>query len=122
MPTVSVLLTTFQFASTALTVTLNGVPAVCAGRRPGLAGRRAGRGGLAGHQDCSFANAPAITVIAALVFAVFVPSVMSVAVTVYEPCRLQRDAEGLRAGDQRRIGRQRRVRVARRDADRVGDC
>ena len=28
MPTVSVLLTTFQFASTALTVTLNGVPAV----------------------------------------------------------------------------------------------
>ena len=51
MPTVSVELTTFQFASTALTVTLNEPPAVCADGRAGLAGRGARGGGLAGQQD-----------------------------------------------------------------------
>ena len=35
-----------------------------------------------GISNCSFVNAPAFTVVDGLVFAVFVPSVMSEAVTV----------------------------------------
>ena len=38
-----------------------------------------------GTSSCIFVNAPPLTVIDGLVFAVFVPSVMSVAVTVHEP-------------------------------------
>ena len=50
MPTVSVEETRFQFASTALTVTLNGARGLRGGRA-GLAGRGTGRGGLTRHQD-----------------------------------------------------------------------
>ena len=56
MPTVSVEETGFQFASTALTVTLKLPPAVCARRRAGLAGGGAGGGGLAREQDLELAE------------------------------------------------------------------
>ena len=51
MPTVSVELTGFQFASTATTVTLNDAAGRLRVRRAGLAGRGARGGGLAGQQD-----------------------------------------------------------------------
>src|SRR5437870_4743655 len=85
MPTVSVLLTTFQFASTALTVTLNAAPAVCAVGVPVLPLAVPGAAVSPGIRICSFANAPPFTVVAGLVFAVFDPSVASVAVTVRLP-------------------------------------
>ena len=44
-----------------------------------------GDGDSPGARICSFVKTPATTVIEGLVFAVFVPSVMSVAVTVREP-------------------------------------
>src|ERR1700730_11204083 len=68
IPTVSIALTRFQLASTALTVALNAVPAASPGIR-----------------ICSFANAPGLTVVAGLVFWVFVPSVTSEAVKVGAP-------------------------------------
>src|SRR2546427_106731 len=85
MPTVSVLLTTFQFASTALTVTVKAVPAVCAVGVPVLPLAVPGAAVSPGISTCSFVNAPAFTVIDGLVLAVFVPSVTSVAVTVRLP-------------------------------------
>jgi hypothetical protein len=85
MPTVSVLLTTFQFASTALTVTLNDVPAVWLLGEPVLPVADPAEADSPGTRICSFANAPATTVIDGLVFAVFVPSVISVAVIVLDP-------------------------------------
>src|SRR5207244_3900263 len=75
---VSVEDTTFQFASTALTVTLNAVPAVCAAGVPVLPLTVPGAAVSPGVRICSFANAPPLTVVAGLVFAVFVPSVTSV--------------------------------------------
>src|SRR5664280_3274455 len=77
-------LTTFQFASTALTVTLNGVPAVCAVGVPVLPVVVPGAAASPGTSSCSFANPP-LTAIAALMLAVLVPSSMSVAVTVRLP-------------------------------------
>ena len=50
-------------------------------------------------------KAPALTVVDGLVLAVFAPSVTSVAVTVFAAGRLQRDGEGLRAGDERGVRR-----------------
>jgi hypothetical protein len=85
IPTVSVLLTTFQFASTAFAVTLNDVPAVWLLGEPVFPDADPGDAVSPGTISCSFANAPATTVMAALVLAVFVPSVMSVAVTVLDP-------------------------------------
>ena len=82
IPTVCVLLTTFQFASTAFTVTLNAVPAVCAVGVPVLPVEVPGAAVSPGIKSCSFAKAPTFTVVDGLVLAVFVPSVMSVAVTV----------------------------------------
>src|SRR6266478_9535964 len=85
-PTVSLaVLTTFQFASTALTVTLKGVPAERDVGVPVLPLAVPGAAVSPGTNNCSFANAPALTVTGELVFAVFVPSVTSVAVTVLLP-------------------------------------
>src|SRR5439155_14215583 len=83
MPTVSVaVLTRFQFASTALTVALNGPAADCAPGVPVLPVAVPGAAASPGTSNWSVANAPAATVIAGLVLAVLLPSVMSVAVTV----------------------------------------
>ena len=78
-------LTRFQFASTAFTVTVNAVPAVRAVGVPVLPVAVPGAAVSPGISICSFVNAPAVTVVAGLVFAVFVPSVTSVAVTVRLP-------------------------------------
>src|SRR5712664_3536689 len=78
-------LTTFQFASTPLTVTLKAVPAVCAVGVPVLPVAVPGAAVSPGAINTSFTNAPALMAIAELVLAVLVPSVMSVAVTVRLP-------------------------------------
>src|SRR6266542_2843050 len=62
MPTVWVLLTTFQLASTALTVTLKAVPAVRAVAVPVLPVAVPGAAVSPGTSTCSFRNAPAVTV------------------------------------------------------------
>src|SRR5215831_13400033 len=59
--TVSFVLTTFQFASTALTVTLNGVPAVCATGVPVLPATVPDMAVSPGTSNCNFASAPALT-------------------------------------------------------------
>ena len=79
--TVSLLLTGFQLASTALTVTLNAEPEACGLGVPVLPLALPGAAVSPGSRICSFANAPAPTVTDGLVFGVFVPSVWSVAVT-----------------------------------------
>ena len=81
--------TTFQFASTALTVTENDVPAVRADGDPVLPVALPGEAVSPGVSSCSFANAPALTVIDGEVLAVFVPSLMSVAVSVGVPAVLR---------------------------------
>src|SRR6267378_8258514 len=59
-PTVSLtVLTTFQFASTAFTVTLNAVPAVCALGAPVLPVAEPGAEVSPGANNCSFTNEPA---------------------------------------------------------------
>src|SRR5436309_9177335 len=78
-------LTTFQLASTALTVTVNAVPAVRAVGVPALPVTVPGAAVSPGASNCNFTNAPAFKVMAGLVLAVLVPSVMSVAVTVRLP-------------------------------------
>src|ERR1051325_4527266 len=89
MPTASVtLVSAFQQASTALTVTLNDAPAVCADGVPVLPLALPGEAVSPGTSNCNFANAPTPTEIAGLVFAVFVPSVMSLAVKVRLPAVL----------------------------------
>src|SRR3989442_89811 len=81
-PTASVELTTFQAASTAFTVTVNGAPAGCAFGLPVFplpllavpgAAVPPGRGG------CSFTNVPAFSVFGESVCGFLVPSVISVA-------------------------------------------
>src|SRR5882672_11251518 len=79
---VSFVLTTFQFASTALTVTLKAVPAVCAEGVPVLPLVVPGAAVSPGASSCSFTNVPELTVIDGLVFELFEPSVASVAVMV----------------------------------------
>ena len=78
-------LTTFQFASTALTVTVNAAPEVCGAGVPVLPGAVPGADVSPGTNNCSLTNGPAFTGMAGLVLAVFAPSVMSVAVTVALP-------------------------------------
>src|SRR5947209_7618304 len=78
----------FQLASTALTVTLNAVPAVCAVAVPVLPEPVPAAAISPGASNCSLARAPALTVIAGLVFAALVGSVASVAVTVQLPAVL----------------------------------
>src|SRR6266702_5512382 len=58
--TVSLVLTTFQFASTALTVTLKAVPAVCAVGVPVLPVPVPGKAVSPGASSCNFTNAPEI--------------------------------------------------------------
>ena len=60
MPTVSVEVTGFQLASTALTVTLKAVPAVCALGVPVLPVARARGGGLAREQDLELREGAAV--------------------------------------------------------------
>src|SRR6266568_895034 len=87
--TVSVaVVATFQFASTALTVTLNGVPAVRAVGVPVLPVVVPGAAVSPGIRICSLVNAPELTVMEGLVLAVLVPSVISVAVIVQLPAVL----------------------------------
>ena len=83
--TVSVEETAFQFASTALTVTLNVVPVGCAVGVPVLPVAVPGAAVWPGARICNLANVPAFTWIAGLVLAVFVPSVTSLAVIVRLP-------------------------------------
>ena len=71
IPTVCVEETTFQFAATALTVTENDVPAVRADGDPVLPVALPGEAVSPGVSSCSFANAPALTVIDGEVLAVF---------------------------------------------------
>ena len=86
MPTASAtLVTTFQLASTALTVTLKAVPAVRAVGVPVLPRLVPGAAVSPGTSNCSFVNAPELTGMAELVLAVLLPSVTSVAVTVWLP-------------------------------------
>src|SRR6266540_3410745 len=85
IPTVWVLLTRFQFASTALAVTLNAVPEVWAAGVPLLPVALPGAAVSPGTSNCNFTNAPALTVIDGLVLAVLLESVRSVAVTVRLP-------------------------------------
>src|SRR3989304_9516173 len=86
MATTSVTLeTTFQFASTAFTVTLKEVPAVCAVGDPVFPLGVPGAAVSPGKRIWSFVNAPGVTMIEGLVFGLLPPSVASVAVTVFEP-------------------------------------
>ena len=86
MPTRSVtVLTRFQLASTALTVTLKAVQAVCALGAPLLPVPFPGAAVSPGANNCNFAKGPAPTVIEELVLAVLAGSVTSPAVTVRAP-------------------------------------
>ena len=89
IPTVWVEETGFQFASTALTVTENGVPAVRADGVPVFPVALPGEAVSPGRRSWSLLNAPALTVTEGEVFAVFVPSLMSVAVRVAVPAVLR---------------------------------
>src|SRR5437868_1256675 len=84
--TVSVtLLTTFQFASTALTVMLKLVPAVRVVGEPVLPVPVPGAAASPGTKSCSLVKAPALTVILGLVFDAFDGCVTSEAVKVCAP-------------------------------------
>src|SRR6516165_535113 len=80
--TVSFVLIKFQFESTAFTVTLKAVPAVCATGVPVLPLTLPGAAVSPGVSNCSLANEPALIVMVGLELAVLVPSVVSVAVSV----------------------------------------
>src|SRR6185312_7477508 len=79
---VSVAVTGFQLASTALTVTLKAPPAVWADGVPVLPEAVPGAAVSPGSRIWSFANVPALIVVAGLVLAVIEPFVMSVEVKV----------------------------------------
>ena len=86
IPTVSLtLLTRFQLASTALTVTLKAALAVCADGAPLFPVAVPGAAVSPGANTWSFAKSPALTAIAGLVLAPLVPSLISLAVTVALP-------------------------------------
>src|SRR5947207_8669094 len=88
MPTVWVLLATFQFASTALTVTLKAVPALCAVGVPFLPVAVPGAAVSPGTSNCNFRKAPGLTVMGGVVLAVLLLLVRSEAVKVCEPAVL----------------------------------
>src|SRR5439155_641334 len=85
MPTVSLVLTRFQLASTALTVTVKAVPAVWAVGVPLLPVELPGTGASPGARICSLVNVPTLTVIVGLVLALLLPSSTSVPVNVCLP-------------------------------------
>src|SRR5437899_12465503 len=87
--TVSLVLTTFQLASTALTVTLKAVPAVCAVGVPVLPLAVPGAALSPGSSSCNLVQAPAVTVIAGLELDVVVASPGSMAVIVGLPAVLR---------------------------------
>ena len=120
MATVSVAVTTFQFASTALTVTLKAPPAVWADGVPVLPLAVPGAAVSPGRRIWSFANAPGSIVVDGLVFAVIDPLLMSVDVNVAVPTVFAVTREALRAGDECGVRRQGGVGVGGRDADGVG--
>ena len=93
--TVSFVLIKFQFASTALTVTLNADPAVRAVGTPVFPEALPGAAVSPGINNCSLAKAPATTVVEGLVLAVLLPSVISLAVTVALPAVLKVTAKVL---------------------------
>src|SRR6266581_9087362 len=85
MATVSLVLTTFQHGSVALTVTLNALPATSASGAPLFPAAVPGAAVSPGTNNCSFAKRAGLTVTDGLVLAILVPSVTSVAVTVRLP-------------------------------------
>src|SRR6266699_2295533 len=85
MATVSLVLTTFQHGSVALTVTLNALPATSARGTPLFPAGVPGEVVSPGTNNCSFAKRAGLTVTDGLVLAILVPSVTSVAVTVRLP-------------------------------------
>src|SRR5438132_13864791 len=86
MATLSIaVLTRFQLASTALTVTVKAAPAVWAAGVPVLPVELPGDAVSPGTSSCSLVNGPGLIVMTGLVLAVLVPSVMSVAVMVQLP-------------------------------------
>src|ERR1044071_1131872 len=85
METVSLVFTTFQFASTAFTVTLKAVPAVWAEGVPVLPVVVPGAAISPGARSCNLTKAPELMVMAGLVLEVFEPSVLSLAVSVAVP-------------------------------------
>src|SRR5213596_881697 len=85
IPTVFVLLTRFQAASTDRIVTLNAVPAVCAVGVPVLPLAVPGAAVSPGTNSCNLANAAPLTRMAELVLGALLPSETSVAVTVRLP-------------------------------------
>src|SRR5439155_745692 len=86
IPTRSVTVgTMFQFASTALTITLKAAPAVCTVGVPVFPVAEPGAAVSPGASTCNFAKTPTLTVIEGLVFAVLVPSRTSDRVRVRLP-------------------------------------
>jgi hypothetical protein len=80
--------TGFQFASTALTVTVKAEPAVRADGAPVLPVAVPGAALSPGMRIWSFVNAPGSIVVDGLVSAVIEPLLVSVAVKVFEPAVL----------------------------------
>ena len=86
--TVLVVLTTFQFSSTALTVMLKESPAIWPVGAPVLPLVVPGTGISPGISTWSFTKAPELTAMMGLLSGNLLPSVMSVAVTVWLPAML----------------------------------
>src|SRR5882724_6946428 len=85
IPTTSLVLTTFQFASTALTLIAKEAPAVCVIGVPVFPLTVPGAAVSPGSSNCNRVNVPEVTAIAGLVFDVFVGSLESEAVNVCVP-------------------------------------
>ena len=89
IPMVSVtVFTRFQLASTARTVIVKAVPAVCAAVVPVLPATVPGAAVSPGANNCNFTKSPALTAIEGLVLAVSVPAA-SLAVMVFVPAVLK---------------------------------
>src|SRR5262249_741218 len=81
--------TVFQFASTALTITLNGVPVTCVMGEPVFPVAVPGAAASPATRIWSLVTPPSLAVMAVLVFAVLVASVTLLAVTVQLPAVLK---------------------------------
>jgi len=93
--TVSLVLMRFQLVSTALTVKLKAVPAVCVLGVPSFPVLEPGAAVSPGASTCSLANAPGFTVVVGFVFAVMPECVESDAVTVAVPAVLKERLKAL---------------------------